>query len=206
MVKRVYTRVIRRAPRKRWASHIESFVLAGANYQAATISGASIAVNKTLAVGSTDTAIPTPTLIKTARYTMSYNFVLDLHASANKAPYNYVVNVYLLYVPQGWPIDPGATAVNFVNKYEQLSNLITSHPEWIIAKKQLGDWSQIPGSSEGIYDSRTGVMSSKLKRNLNSGDQVMLAALVSKAFDAAQSNFPFEIKFQGQVTYVTTTA
>lgn len=200
-----YTRVVVRRPKKRWAAHIEQFLLTGANYQGAAIQGPSIAVVKTLAVTNTDNAIPTPTIVKTSRFSISYSFILDEHAASNKNPYNYIVNLYLVYVPQGWPIDIGATPVNYVNKYSQMANLIASHPEWIIAKRQLGDWNQIPGAQDGVYDSKTNVLSSKLKRNLNSGDQVMLVATVQKAYELEQ-NYPVELKFQGQVNYYTTTA
>lgn len=203
MVKRYYTRVIKRAPKKRWASHIEQFVINGTNVQGATIYGGSFAVNKTLAVTNVDTAVPTPTIIKTGRFSLQYSFLLDLHNSNNKAPYDFLVTLYILYIPQGWPIDPGATATNFVNKFDQITNLIGSHPEWIIAKRQLGDWNQIPASADGWYDSKTNVLSSKLKRNLNSGDQIMLVATVQKAINDA-TNYPVGCKFQGSVTYYTT--
>lgn len=204
MVRTKYTRVIVKKARKRWAAHIESFLLEATNFAAATINGASIATYKTLAVTQIDAATPTPNIIKTGRYSASYNFIFDLSSSNNKSPLNYMVTILLMYIPQGWPLDVGSTSVNHAARFNQFSNLVGSHPEWIIAKKQLGDWNQIPGATDGVYDCRTGVLSSKLKRNLNSGDQVAIVAMVQKAF-TDQVNFPYSIKFQGQVSYFTTT-
>lgn len=203
MVRRFYTRVIKRAPKKRWASHIENFYLSGANYAGATISAESIALVKSLAITSADNVIPTPVIIKTGRYEAQIHCKFDLSGAANKDYNNYNVAFYMFFIPQGWAIDPGLTPVNFGQKYLQVQNLILSHPEWIIARRMIADWYETPQQNAGTFDSKSLIISSKLKRNLNSGDQIMCALVVEKMAPAETPNYPFSVKMNATVTYKT---
>lgn len=120
-----------------------------------TWSGNSITTNPAtveLVENSTMNA-PTPTIIKTGNFKVS----LDMYATYNVAQtVNLGCNAYILFVPQGVSVS---------------GTLITNHPEWILAAKSIGSTYATDTTKVSL---ETLNMSSRMKRNLNSGDKVVL--------------------------------
>lgn len=204
---RRHTRVYKRA-KIRWAPHLEAFTITGSNADEGAVSGNSIAIAKQLAISSTDTAVPTPGIIKTGRYKLEYELMLNLSnmAAGVRLPTNFMFSVYTIYVPQGWPIVQGGTALNNVLRFNQFTTLIQSHPEWILGYKTISvpeEWYRgDAGIAYGHFTSGRQVLSSKLKRNLNSGDSVFCVLLCSWV---AEGNVPaaYDVRFNCYSTYFT---
>lgn len=201
---RHYTRVIKRAPRKRWAAHLEQFAIELTNYGGTGIIGGSASSFYTLAVSQSDNTTPTPVIIKTGRYKASLQCSLDLSSSTVQNPFNLLINAYILFVPQGWPVPVGGSSTTYVAQFAQIDRIVKGHPEWLIARRQITAWTQTPGAPQGVYDSKDYIISSKLKRNLNSGDQVMLVLTAEKMTGDSVGSQSFTLKGDGQVTYYTT--
>lgn len=148
MARRYYKRrtvVVR--PRKRWAT----------NFKQGEISG----TTDVLVSNASPTSSPTPVILKVGNFKiqgdLTYHFNLEGSSVAPR------VTVVVFYLPQG--IEPGASTAN---------GILTSHPEWILAWKQLDcSGSATPGTVYGNSFS----MSSRLKRNLNSGDRVCIGSV-----------------------------
>lgn len=161
--RRRYTRTIVRAPKKKWCSNILDVIMetpgAGVSHPVATLSSSFM----TLAENKTEANSPTPVVIKTG----NVKFQADLHfakgstASTSAEP---VATLYIVYVPQGW----------LINTAQSASSLVANHPEWIMAWKVLE--SVYVTAVTSIDDSSRFTITSRLKRNLNSGDSV--AAIV----------------------------
>lgn len=105
-----------------------------------------------LCANSTEAATPTPTVIKTANFKVSIDAYVN-YAATTQA--NIIANAYIIFIPQGM-------AVN--------ASLPLNHPEYIMAAKTVGSSLQ----SGAILSLDTLNMSSRLKRNLNSGDKISL--------------------------------
>lgn len=144
--RRRYTRVVR--PKKKWASNIATWV----NESVTGVPAVSLASNNIQA------ANPTPTILKVGNFKVS----ADLTFTATQTATGYIpaVVAYILYVPEGWPTGEAAS----------FNNLIRSHPEWIMATKTMGANSRI----DSVFPVDTLNMSTRLKRNLNSGDKIYL--------------------------------
>lgn len=99
-----------------------------------------------LAKNSTDTTVPVPSIIKVKNFRVSID--TSVPSVANYPNY---LNVYLMYIPEG---------------VTMTSDTPRNHPEWILAWKGINAISH--ADKEGI------VLSSRLSRNLNSGDGVYL--------------------------------
>ena len=100
-----------------------------------------------LVTNSTETATPTPTIVKAKHL----KCIFDIYATAGK-----LINgaVYLIYVPQG---------------YTPSVDLPVQHPEWIMAWRGIDvDTVAEPGGTKQVQ------MSSSMSRNLNSGDAIFL--------------------------------
>lgn len=200
---RKHTRVYKRA-KTRWAPHLEAFTITGTNGNA----GSSIAVAKQLAISSADNAVPTPGIIKTGRYKLEYELMLDLStwAAGVRIPTDFMFSIYTIYVPQGWPITVGATAADNVSRFNQFTTLIQSHPEWILGYKTISvpeEWYRgDAGIAYGHFTSGRQVLSSKLKRNLNSGDSVF-CVLLSSWVAAGAAPGAYNLRLNCYSTYFT---
>lgn len=85
-----------------------------------------------------------------------------------------IVNMrfYLVYLPEGYnPYFTWPAVANSPTTYNVLGTL-TDHPEWILAERTLS-----PLTNGGT----TVTLSSRLKRNLNSGDKISLITVVNYA-------------------------
>lgn len=163
--RRRYTRVVR--PKKKWASN-----MVNVEYDSQTAGpGGSVVTLSTKAAfvfalcsNSAQGDSPTPVILKVG------NFKTQLDCSVTAAPAvdsGFIKSTaYILYVPEGvWLA--GTTTPE--QEFDFFSSIIARHPEWIIAWKLIGgDWSNQAESADKVS------FSSRLKRNLNSGDKVVL--------------------------------
>lgn len=134
-------------PRKRWASNIGNL-----STRITFSQGQTTSIGATdLCTNSAQTSTPTPVLLKFGRckVKIDVNPITVSKESANTIS----LVAYLTFVPQGY--DLGQPNVAY--------NLIKNHPEYIMG------WQQISLDSPG-----TMTISSKLKRNLNSGDSIYI--------------------------------
>lgn len=147
--RRRYTRVVK--PKKKWASNIivwNRSMLTEYRVQ-------------TLVSNKAQANAPTPTVLKVGNFKVTADLSFNL-TTGSTTPLNPTCTAYILYVPEGW----GTTITAF-------DNLIEKHPEWIMGTKVMGG-NVVAGGSGVLMGVDTLNMSSRLKRNLNSGDSVVL--------------------------------
>lgn len=164
MARRYYRRrtvVVR--PKKKWASNMQVGSLTTASPTAI------------LAENSVQTSSPTPIIVKVGNIKLQGDAALNM-SSATIAGVSFVVVVY--YLPEGITL-AGTTA----------SNIISQHPEWIMAWRQVDIGTSI---GSGVLAGNSFSVSSRLKRNLNSGDRVCVGYIT----DAA--NVTVTIKYTAQ--------
>lgn len=106
-------------------------------------------VSADLVVNSTETATPTPTIIKTKHFKMSVDTYVSTPANIALGP----IVAYIMYVPQG---------------YTLATNTPVDHPEWVLSWRSIDTGSALAGTT---YHANV-TMSSSLSRNLNSGDAI----------------------------------
>lgn len=147
-----YTRVVK--PKKKWASNIKALSLESAEV-------ASYGGIVELCKNSTQAALPTPVIVKAG------NFKVQCDVVAGGSDGSLVSMVaYVLYLPEG--VDPLLQESHAVHQFIQ--STVTNHPEWILAWRQIG-YDAVQGTKS--VDRVT--FSSRLKRNLNSGDRIVFA-------------------------------
>lgn len=142
--RRRYTRTLVK-PKKKWASNILSFENRAVTSPYAV----------TLVQNSLQSSNPTPVIVKTGNFKVSIDCYFSTGTSTSA---NFVVQIFILYVPEGW-----ATA--------NISGIVESHPEWIMGSKTVGG-SFIANGNQ--FNLETLNMSTRLKRNLNSGDGIVM--------------------------------
>lgn len=145
--RRRYTRVVR--PKKKWASNIATWT----NESVSGVPAVSLVSN------SVQSGTPTPTILKVGNFKVSVDLTFTTGQTVATG-YIPAVIAYILYVPEGWAVD-ASTAFN---------NLIRTHPEWIMATKTMGANSRV----DSVFPVDTLNLSTRLKRNLNSGDRIYL--------------------------------
>lgn len=133
-------------PRKRWASNIGTVSTRISYTHDQPVSFGYLELCK----NSIQASNPTPVLIKFGRCKAKFD-ITPLVTAANQNTMFCIV--YLMFVPQG--IDLGQPDI--------VQPFVRNHPEYIMA------WQQISLDSPSSL-----TLSSKLKRNLNSGDSVQL--------------------------------
>lgn len=99
-----------------------------------------------IAKNSTDTTVPVPNIIKVKNFRVS----IDTTAPGTFPNIRYF-NVYLMYIPEGITIN---------------TDTPKNHPEWILGWRGIND--------TNTSDQHTLVITSRLARNLNSGDGIYL--------------------------------
>lgn len=154
--RRRYTRTIVRAPKKRWASNI--IELSGTPERD---TNGQFSYYKTLAVNKSEGSAPSPVIVKTGNFKVQFDLNINVAASGLVD-----CKAFILYLPQGMLSEP----YNYTNLYPVIAN----HPEWIIAWRQL-DFGN--ANAAGTIDTSVVKFSSRLKRNLNTGDTVIFALL-----------------------------
>lgn len=112
-----------------------------------------------LVANSTQAATPTPVIVKTGNFKIQGDCYVTGNGGANVQDTS-TVTLYVMYLPE--VVVSSANVITTVN----------DHPEWILAWKVLDI---NPGSPES--NSASFSFSSRLKRNLNSGDTIALVAI-----------------------------
>lgn len=175
-LRRRYTRVVKN--RKRWATNL---IQAQSNVQS-TVAGNAAVID--LVVNSTQSSTPTPVIIKTG------NFKLQFEYQFTSVPSGTVVgssmNAFIVYVPEGIVLDNYTNTTSYVN----------AHPEYIMGMRAIDI-----GSASG--NTNVTSLSSRLKRNLNSGDKIQLL-VIGKLANGSTGNLNGYVNILGQ--YWTTTA
>lgn len=151
--RRRYTRVVR--PKKKWATNLVN-VQPGQNQPVLRDNYAMVFTK--ICENSQQSGNPTPVVLKAG------NFKLQLDASfAPTTAAAVSFSTYILYVPEGmWP-GSGLTQIADVEQ------IIHNHPEWILAWRYSSN-DFMSNTGPGNVDSVK--VSSRLKRNLNSGDAI----------------------------------
>lgn len=146
--RRRYTRVVR--PKKKWATNLVDVNAEG------TVDTNKVMFVNTLCQNSTQAGVPTPVVVKAG------NFKLQCDAFFTLSQASVVeVSLYVVYVPEG----------SYLITVDQGKEFIDKHPEWILAWK-YATFDYVSGTT----NIETINVSSRLKRNLNSGDSIKLLA------------------------------
>lgn len=152
--RRYYRRSVRVVPaKKKWASNIVT--------QRLVHNTDNPAYNYiTLVSNSTESSTPTPIIIKTGNFKVQVDAVASIETTQRRLAGAIAM---IIYLPQGY-------ALSTASPNSAFRDLMVQHPEWIMAWKQL-DFSSASGAatSESVSVS----FSSRLKRNLNSGDKIV---------------------------------
>ena len=152
--RRRYTRVVK--PKKRWASNI--YDLAAGESDNAT---KDIYIAQVLVQNAFQDNTPTPTIIKVGNFKVQ----MDVSYTTNSAAW-VDVKAVIMFVPEGTD----------VSSYFKITSLIEKHPEWVMAWK----YSSIDYTGEATTTGvQTMQFSSRLKRNLNSGDKIYIFTLLT---------------------------
>lgn len=182
MARRYYrSRVRYIKPKKRWASNIAKdpfrfpTEIGVGTPRGLTVYSGSATV---LVANSVQNSSPTPTIIKTGNFKIQGNFTQLGNLSNTDLTYG--CTLYIMYVPQGFNI----------SDTNVMRSLVADHPEWIMA------WSLLDtnAATNGLTSLNKFSCSTRLKRNLNSGDRIcaiFLSSLVylgpNEALTAAQT-------------------
>lgn len=168
MARRYYrrTRVVR--PKKKWCSNMRTFTPFEPNQfilRPQDNSAWGFAVSP-LVINNSETSTPSPTVIKAGNFKVQGDFYATIPATTSA----YLgIRLYVMFVPEGISFPDGATTVEYVEK----------HPEYILAGKVLD------AGSTSVAGHNAFSFSSRMKRNLNSGDRI---ALIGLAQDGSASS------------------
>lgn len=166
MPRRYYRRrTVVRAPRKKWGSNIH-------NYNITTAGTAQLQGGSTnLVQNSVSTANPTPVIIKAGNFKVQGD-AFFITSGATQVE----LSMYVIYLPEG--VTP-ADAAGY-------QTLIAAHPEWVLAWKFI---SANRVSQAATDQSLSFSLSSRLKRNLNSGDRIVLVGIAAAGNSLTSANF-----------------
>lgn len=151
MARRRYYRVRRVYPKQKFSSLMKQ-----TNTTQTLTSGQTtqFAAND-LVVNGTESSTPTPTIIKFARVKMTGT--VSTSVATSEIGKLFAVRLFIVYCPQEYTYD----------SYSK----ITAHPEYIIASRDL---------PMNPVQRNTFTLSSRLKRNLNSGDKIQYVIAINK--------------------------
>lgn len=147
-------------PKKKWGSNIVDIELTANNATSGSVSAFS---RIQLAQNKIEATTPTPVIIKTGNFKLQADTFFGGTSSSGVSQTS--ATLYIVFVPQG--VEP--------QTYAAAEALIQNHPEWIMAWRVLEGGFTNPS---GQYDSTRFTLSSRLKRNLNSGDSVIALLLI----------------------------
>lgn len=150
--RRRYTRVVK--PKKKWASNIKKLTLLS---EAVNSYGGIVELCK----NSTQSSLPTPVIVKAGNFKVQCDVV-----AAGTGGSLASMTAYVLYIPEG--VDPLLQSPDSVHQF--IESTVSNHPEWILAWRQIGY-----EALEGTKNVDRVTFSSRLKRNLNSGDRIVFA-------------------------------
>ena len=144
-------------PKKRWATNIIQYTK--------DFSGSEtlMATTQVLVSNSVQASNPTPTILKAGNFKVQGDCLVAGTVTAGVI----TISLYVMYIPEGITIANASSA----------QNLINAHPEWIMAWKFISANKVQSGQTTEDVDAFS--FSSRLKRNLNSGDSIQLIGLAA---------------------------
>lgn len=164
--RRYYRRSVRVvAAKKKWASNIKQITMRQGRVN---VGGGPIGDYAILVSNATGTSTPTPVIVKTGNFKISVDAVAQVNLTAVSSVN---VIVFIAFLPEGYVYNSTDVNAGYF--------LINNHPEWIMAWKQI-DFTSATGAATS--NSVTANFSSRLKRNLNSGDKIIFGT----AYPAAE--------------------
>lgn len=143
------TRVVR--PKKKWASNL---VLVNGT-------GSGNAYVSELCSNAAPNSTPTPIILKAGNFKVRVDSQVTFGGSA--VEWWPSLSFYVVYMPDGMSLGSNPSASDVLS-------YVTRHPEWILCSTVVGSNTVTAAK----FDLDTAVFSSRLKRNLNSGDKIML--------------------------------
>lgn len=167
--------IIVRKPKVKWSPHMETV-----DYTVTLSSGSNFTFYPhVVAANATDSHLPSVPVVQVTR--INFQGQLGTAGTANLDWF-----AYLMYIPEG--MDAGlATVDNWIA-------FINQHPEYIMNRRIIE-----PGDTAN-NTTATISMQTRMKRNLNSGDQVVLL-LIAHSLTAPSS--ARNISIYGQLSYYT---
>ena len=165
---RRYTKTIVRAPRKRWNVVNDNYHSESTQY------GGSFSYVGTMVYNSDDNAQPTPVILKCKNATIYGSLSIRNNQAAGDQNPLFVMS-YVVYVPEivYTTIEDLASATDLFPFCEKL---LDDHPEWIMSAKNVNlQYNGEVGERATVRWTQT---TRKMKRNLKSGDRLMMFIMV----------------------------
>lgn len=189
MARRRFYRIKRVYPRKKWASNYNEFDFeatstfpqGGGTAQTAVTTNYSV-----LAINAPQlTVSPTPVILKVGNFKIRGSINQFTTQPTNPANTISSCKIYCMFVPEGINLDDNTTA----------TRLPQQHPEWIMGWTVI-DSGIVNGTATDLPKFS---ITSRLKRNLNSGDRVVLlySTRTRVTYGTAETNI--DSRFAGTV-------
>lgn len=160
--RRQYTKPIVRAPKRRWNVSSDQYHSEETNYTGNFVHAGTIAYN------SDDNAQPTPAVLKCKNATVYGSMSISNVSSTGSGPL--FVMAYIMYIPQIVYTSMGS--LTGAGYFDFVQTLIDQHPEWIMSTRNVNlTYTGNVGEKASVRWTQT---SGVLKRNLKSGDRIML--------------------------------
>lgn len=173
-----YTRVVK--PKRKWATNMRKIF-----FDSGTISVPHVGIAVLLCANSAEVVtgeaqVPTPTVIKTGNYKVQ----CDAHIGTSSSAVIRTM-MYIVYIPEGVFVPSTASTVSsrVQTDFVSLNLIIQRHPEWILAWRQFG--ADVIAASANLDKVS---FSSRLKRNLNSGDKIYAVFLANDDTEGTGTN------------------
>lgn len=184
MRRRNYYRVKKVYPKQKWLiNNNEITILNGSlNQNSYVLRFEPITQNPTRTTESGAGVTSSATVIKVGRF--RYNGVINL----NYSNVNYIIGI--AYIPEGYTL----TTNTSISKNQLGECFFYKHPEWVLAWTRMDYISNSQENEIRLY--------SKLKRNLNSGDGIVLFMI---GINNSTTETTFTSQLQGTVSYVCRT-
>lgn len=185
--RRYYRRPVRVvAAKKKWATNFKY------GHVEQPITSAAAEGYQLLVANSLQTSLPTPVIIKTGNFKVQGDCAISISGSSGYGYSGMMITLYVMYLPEAL-VSQQAEGTNV------MSRAVEDHPEWIMAWKVI-DTNLL--TSTNITSNSVGFsFSSRLKRNLNSGDSVALITIIKNAGSGTGStapNFTFRLNYAVQ--------
>ena len=148
-------------PKKKWASNIKinTLKIVPSDTQGLAVPWVALVSN----AGQSN--LPTPSVLKCGNFKINADLYYSLNSASTIPEGSYHFVAFVAFLPEG-----NAPANN-----TQFGNFIAAHPEYILAWKQLE--ANATTTQASSVTTQKVIFSSRLKRNLNSGDQVVFGIL-----------------------------
>ena len=163
-------KTIRKVKKIKWSPYHDFFLKTSARSQEVYV----IETNEycgyiKLLENSVQSATPVPTVIKAG------NFKFTMDASVVNTPMaQTIIKGYIVYIPES--LTEGFAASQVAAK---LATVPTTHPEWILVQGCLGSETTSQGTGTALINFSSKTFSSRMKRNLQSGDAIYFIAIAS---------------------------